>query len=79
MTDFHEGLRQAMIGTVERGGAELRSVLEETKLGQAGEIAGSCFDAGQVAARILNETLSSKSRSMNGPVVPLRQSEVLGV
>jgi hypothetical protein len=45
----------------------------------AREIAGSCFDAEQVVARILNETLGSKPRSMNDPVVPPPQNEALGV
>jgi hypothetical protein len=44
----------------------------------AREIAEAYFDAEQVVARILNETLGSKPRSMNGRVPPPRK-EVLGV
>jgi hypothetical protein len=45
----------------------------------AREIAGSCFDAEQVVARILNETLGSKPRSMHDPMAPPPQNEVFGV
>jgi hypothetical protein len=45
----------------------------------AREIAGSCFDAEQVVARILNETLGSKPRSMHDSMAPPPQNEVFGV
>ena len=42
------------------------------------EIAEAYFDAEQVVARILNETLGSKPRSLNDPA-PRSQNEALGV
>jgi hypothetical protein len=44
----------------------------------AREIARSCFDAEDIMTGILNETLGSTPRSVNGPAVPPSQSEALG-